>query len=288
MPLPPGFTEIQSAAVPPSSGGLPAGFSEDSQGPDYGQIVKDALNEARMGNGSKMRALLTDPVTQAKALPYLAGTGLSVLGVPGGMTAGTVGGRQVSNAALRSYGMPEEVPSTGDQIKEGVLSAAGDLTAIPAINRKVFGSQIGAAEARAGVPPPQDIPSTPMAIGQKSIGDFINEAVDSVKSSGLEGTPTYWKQIKDQVDRIYKMGKDQALTGLDKGRLAWLNQMTQAGLNKAVPGRAIPAAALARSQAIPNAIKEVSRTAPWWLKGAVATGVTAAGADTLGRALLGK
>jgi hypothetical protein len=222
---------------------------------DFGAVVMDALNEAKMGNGSKMRALMTDPITQAKVLPYLAQVAGGFSGIPGGTTAGMVGGRQLSNLALRTYGKPEEIPSTTHQVIEAGGSALADIIPVPWINKKIFGGQVGTVEKAAGVPAAQDIRSIPMTLGQKTVGEFINDAVDSVKSSGLEGTPAYWKQIKDQVDRIYKIGADQKLTNLDQGRLKWLNAMVQKGLNKAVPGRAVPAKALEISQTIPNYIE---------------------------------
>lgn len=232
-----------------------------------------AVSEALMRPGSFSRDLMTDPKTQAKAVPAMTGTAGALSGIPMGTTFGTVAGRQLSNAALRAYGMPEEIPSTSSQVLEGVLSVAGDLTAIPAINKARFGRQIGAAEKAAGVPPAQDIMTTPMALGQKTIGEFINEAVDSVKSSGLKGTPAYWKTIKDQVDRIYKLGKDQPLTVLDKGRLKWLSAMVQTGLNKSVPGRVGPAQSLARSQVVPNAIKKVYQSIPGVVKAGTGGGL---------------
>lgn len=281
MPLPPGFTEEMSPQS--AGGGLPAGFQEE--GPDWGGVVKDALNEAKMGNGSKMRALMTDSVTQAKVLPYLAGGGLGVTGVPMGGALGTGGGHLLADAALKSYGREDLIPSMGRQLTDMALAGLGDVTAIPAVNRKIFGGQVGAAERAAKFPPAQDVRSIPMNTGQKTLGDFVNDALDSVKSSGGQGTPSYWMQLKDQVDRIYKLGKDQALTRLDQGRLKFLNKAIQAGMNANAPGRAGPAANLAMSQVVPNAITKAGRSIPTWAKYAMGTGATAAGLGGLGKAL---
>lgn len=254
------------------------------------QSVPDAVRKALYSSSRNLVEDITGrgegPIRQAKALPALAGTGLGLLGIPGGATVGTTGGRVLSNAALISYGRPEEMPSTESQVAEGALAALGDLTAIPALNRKIFGGQVGAAEKAAGVSPVQDIPSTPMATGSKSLGEFVNDAVRSVKDSGGRGTPEYWLQIKDQIDRIYELGKDSGLTRLDRGKLRFLNTAVQSGLNRAVPGRAVPAAALAESQRLPNTIsrgvKNISRNTPFWLK--VAAG-TAAGTTPLWKML---
>lgn len=234
-------------------------FSED-------QSVVGSVKEALR---SSSRNLLEDitgrgegPIRQAKTLPALAGTTLSAMGVPGGMTVGTTGGRQLSNAALIAYGRPEEMPSGESQAAEAALSVLGDVTAIPAINKRIFGSQIGRIEKARGVPSAQDIPSIPMATGQKTLSEFIDDAVRSVKDSGGKGIPSYWLTLKDQVDRIYQLGKDQALTRLDQGKLKFLNGAIQSGINRAVPGRAAPAAALAESQRIPNAIGRNFRSLP--------------------------
>lgn len=283
MALPHGFTEVQGAAQ--TGGAPPAGFKDVSDSVDFGGVVKQALNEAMVGKGSKMRDLMIDPVTQAKALPYLMGTTLGVIGIPGGAALGTGGGHLLADAALKTYGRDDLIPPAGRQVLDTALAGAGDLTAVPYINRKIYGGMVGAVEKAAGVPAAQDIPSIPMTTGAKSAGDFINEAVDSVKSAGAEGSATYWKQIKDQVDRIYNLGVNQKLTGLDQGRLKWLNAMVQNGLNKAVPGREAPAAALAMSQEIPNAISRTVQSTPWWAKIAGSTAATAVGADTLLRAL---
>lgn len=284
MALPPGFQEVSASPTPVPSGASkapPAGFTESSAGPDWEGIVKMALNEAKMGDGSKMKALMTDPLTQAKVLPYLSGTALALTGVPGGATAGTGGGHLLADAALKSYGREDLIPPVGKQILDTGLAAAGDVTAIPALNRKIFGSQIGSAERAAGVPPPQDIKSLPMATGTKSVSEFIDDAINSVNGSAGKGSPTYWKQIKDQVDRIYNLNKDIPLSNLDKVKLKWLGSQVQEGLNAAVPGRAAPAAALARSQTIPNAISGAFRSMPWWAKVGATAGATSLGGEGL-------
>lgn len=270
----------------------PSQSFEDVEEPDWGGVVKDALNEARMGNGSKMRALMTDPITQAKALPYLAGTAGGFSGIPMGATAGQVGGRLISDAALKAYGHPEDIPSVGRQVAEGGIAALGDITAFPAFNKRIFGGQVGAAEKAAGVPPPEEIPSLPKPAAGQPVSGGIDSAIESVKSAGGEGTPTYWKQIKDQIDAFYNAGKDAKLSNLDRAKLQWLNGQVQKGLNASVAGRAAPAAALARSQAVPNAIEGAWDAIPsslkWGLGVGGGGGAAYAGTDLLKRALSGQ
>lgn len=228
----------------------------------FGQTVKSSVIDMFKRPAMAAKDLGTNPVTMAKALPPLMGMAGGFSPIIGGATMGTVGGRQLSNEALRLLNKPEQIPSGLSQGLEAGGSILGDVLAIPAVKKSIYGRLIGKAETAGGVPPAQDIPSIPMATGQKSAGDFINDAVDSVKGSQGRGSPVYWKQIKDQVDRIYELGADQKLTTLDKGRLKWLGQQVQKGLNASVPGREAPAMALAQSQRIPNAIGRINKMIP--------------------------
>lgn len=242
-------------------------LGDSSMGDISGQAVKEALFQP----GSNTRELATNPITQAKALPGLLGSAGAVTGIPMGASLGTGVGNLIADAALKSYGRSDQIPSTRSQVLGTGTAAIGDLTAIPAINRKIFGSQVGAAERTAGVPSATQIPSTPMTLGQKTLGEFINDAIDSVGSD----TPkdyTFWAQLKDQVDRIYKLGKNEALTTLDQGRLKALNAAAQSGINYLVPGRAAPATALAMSQTVPNAISKGVGEIPWWGKAIIGEG----------------
>lgn len=257
-------------------------YEVETQDPQtFSQQVKDAAQDAFKIPAEDAMDLATNPVTQAKALPPLAGIAGAISPIPGGATLGTVGGRQISNEALRLLGHPEAIPSAGSQVIEGALAGAGDIAAIPAIKKSVFGNQIAAAEEASGVPQPQDIPSLPKPKAGEAVSGGIDSAIDSVRSANGQGTPTYWKQIKDQVDAFYNSGKDMKLSNLDRAKLAWLNGQVQSGLNASVPGRAAPAAALASSQTIPNAISNTVSSIPWWGKAAI-TGV---GGDALLRAL---
>lgn len=241
----------------------------------FQQATGNAVRDMFQKPASYLKDLGTNPESMANAIPPLAGIAGGMSPIPGGATMATGAGQGVRDLALKGLGKP--IPSGLQHAGEIGGAMLGDIAAIPALKKSYFGGRVGAIEKAAGVPAAQDIPSIPMATGQKSAGDFINDAIQSVKSSGGEGQPAYWKQIKDQVDRIYNMGVDQKLTSLDKGRLRWLNQQVQQGLNASVPGRAGPAGALAQSQTIPNAIGRGYRALPQPLKAGAAYG-TGAGA----------
>lgn len=266
------------------------GSSSNDPKTDWKGVIGGAVKSSFQKPAAFAKDLGTNPVSMANAMPPVLGTAGGLSPIPGGATMGTAAGQGIRDLALKTMGKP--IPGMMQHGMELGGAALGDVMAIPAMKKSYYGGQIGRAEGFAGVPPPQDIQSIPMATGQKSAGDFINDAVTSVKGSGGKGQPTYWKQIKDQVDRIYEMGADQKLTKLDKGRLRWLNQQVQEGLNNAVPGRAGPAASLARSQTIPNWIgRNVNKLPPRFRAGAQwGTGVLAPGIaiEEIVRRLIGK
>ena len=248
-----------------------------------GDVVKSAASEALMQPGSNTRALATNPITQAKALPGLLGTVGAVTGLPFGASLGTGAGNLIQDAALTAYGRPDQIPSTKSQVMGTGLAALGDVAAIPAINKKILGGQIGSIEDASGVPPPQDIPSLPKPAAGQPVSGGIDNTIAAVKRANEQGagSPVFWKQIKDQIDSFYNLGKDTKLTTMDQNKLAWLNGAVQNGLNASIPGRAAPAATLAMSQTVPNAISNVTGSVSPWVKGAA----TLVGGDALSRAL---
>lgn len=227
---------------------------------DWSEVIGRAVKDSFQRPAAYAKDLGTNPVSMANAMPTALGMAGGMSPIPGGATMGTAAGQGLRDLGLGL--MKKPIPGLMQHGLELGGAALGDLAAIPAMKKSYYGGQIGKVEKAAGVPPPQDIQSLPMSTGQKSAGDFINDAINSVKGSEGRGTAGYWKSIKDQVDRIYNMGADQKLTGLDKGRLRWLNQQVQEGLNRAVPGRAGPAGALAQSQTIPNFLGKATRDIP--------------------------
>lgn len=243
-------------------------------GTDWKGTVGNAIKSSFQKPAAFAKDLGTNPESMANVMPGLLGTAGAVAMPWGGATVGTGAGQGIRDAALTALGKP--VPGMMQHGLELGGAALGDLTAVPAMKKSYFGGRIGAMEKAAGVPPAQDIPSIAMPTGTKSTSEFIDSAVQSVKGSEGRGSAAYWKQIKDQVDRLYKLGKDQPLTTLDQGKLRWLNSKVQEGLNAAVPGRALPAAALAQSQTLPRAIGNVYRAVPAPMKAGAAYGTGAA------------
>lgn len=242
---------------------------------NYPEVIGSAIKNAFVKPAAFAKDLGTNPESMANAMPSVLGAGGAVAMPWGGSTVGTAAGQGVRDVALTAMGKP--VPSGLQHAGELGGAALGDVMAVPFLKKAHYGGEIGRVEKLAGVPGPQEIQSLPMATGAKSAGEFINDAVTSVKASGGRGTPSYWLQIKDQVDRLYKLGKTEALTGLDKGRLKWLSGKVQEGLNAAVEGRGGPAKALAESQTIPRAIGKVYKQIPPEMKKGAAYG-TGAGA----------
>lgn len=257
-------------------------FEITTDEPDsFGDTLKHVANDVFTKPAAFAKDLATNPVTMANAMPPLLGTAGAMMPVPGGATMGTVAGQGIRDLALK--GLKKPVPSLLQHGLELGGAALGDVTAFPAINRARIGNEIGNVESMAGVPPPQQIPSLPKPMaGQPVSGGLDNtiQAVERAKSQGA-GSPTFWKQIKDQVDSFYGLGKDVKLTDLDRGKLKYLSAQVQKGLNAAVPGRGPLAADLARSQIVPNTIGNVTRSIPWWGKAAA----TAVGGDALLRVL---
>lgn len=226
-------------------------------------VAKSAVNEAFMRPGTSTRDLMTNPITQAKALPALAGAAGGMAPVPFGATMGTVAGRQISNLAMKAYGKPELIPPASSQVLEAGAAMAGDVMALPYIKKSYYGKQIANAEQAAGVPPPQDISSLPRPTGTQTVSSAIDDAVNSIKTANPEKTsPVFWKQLKDQIDFFYQRGRDEVLSNGDRAKLAWLSSKIQEGLNTSIPGRAEPARMMSKSMAIPNAISGAYKALP--------------------------
>lgn len=194
--------------------------------------------------------LATNPVTMARALPPLLGAAGAVSPIPGGATLGTVGGRQISNAALRLLKRPELIPSGLSQVLEGGLSAAGDIGAIPAIKGAIFGKQIGAAETAAGLG----------AITKEAPPSGARTAVKYVQGlKGKEFSPQAARQAKAAMDWIFKKGWLQG-TAYEPEAVE-VSQAIQRGLNQ-VPGRQVPAQAMAKAMTIPRNINQIYQKIP--------------------------
>lgn len=255
----------------------PPGFKEMA-----GPIIKQAVSEATMQPGTFSRGLMSDPIIQAKALPPLAGTAGGLSGIPGGSTAGTVIGRQISNAALRSYGRKDQIPSGADQLGEAALSAGGDISAFPAINKGVFGRAVGDAEKLSGI---ADIEKTaPPGSARTAV-----KLIQFIKQKMLDGALSMEaaKSLKPAVKMISTKGWLQGteyapdLVEASRGIQEILNQD---------PVRKAASDTLALSQTVPNYISRTIQSIP--VPGSVKAGfgaTTGGGlAWALGKRIFGK
>lgn len=103
-------------AYGPSSMSMP---SQPSQG------ILGAVGEALKAQPGIMKDALTNPITQAKALPILAGVVSPMVGIPS--SVGVAGGNALADAALASYGRSDQIPSVTSQIAQTVGAGAADL-----------------------------------------------------------------------------------------------------------------------------------------------------------------
>lgn len=282
MSLPPGFTEEAPQSAP--AGGLPAGFTEDHV-ETIGEAVKNAVRDMFKKPAEAAADLAVNPRTMAKVLPAAAGIAGAISPIPGGATLGTVGGRQISNAALKGLGHPEDIPSPMNQVLEGGLAAAGDVVAIPAIKAKVFGSQIGNAEKAAGIvtSAADKYPTS------GSVGEFLN-TLESQIDNGTLTDPNVIKKAKDTIDFIHKnpniVGKSNGIT-VQAGRVG--NKISSLINDPSiVPGREAASSAYAMSQKLPNGLKNVWHLIPPVARTAILAGLGFGGANAAINASLRK
>lgn len=241
------------------------------------QTVRSAVGEATMQPGTLTRDIMTDPVTQAKALPPLASAAALSFGIP--VTPAVVGARQVSNAALRSYGRPEEVPSNLSQIIEGGTSALGDVTAIPAFQKARFGKAIGAAEQASGIANvPKEAPPGSARTAVKLVQLVKQKLTDGTLS--MEVARSLKPAIKTIFDKGWLRGTEYLPDAVEA------QQGIQSILNQD-PVRKEAATALARSQTVPHLIDRGIKAIPRSVKYGMGFGTGATGAGGLAY-LLGK
>ena len=266
---------------PPSEQELNGIFENLNPKPDWKGVVKSAVTEAALPfrQGTMTRDAATNPVTQAKMLPPLAGAVGAMSPIPGGATLGTVGGRQLSNLALKSYGQSDQIPSGLSQGLEAGASVLGDVAAIPALKKASFGKQIGAAESAAGLGSvPKEAPPGSMRTAVKWI--------QAMKDKPL--TVQEAKQFKPAIDTVLQKGW---LRGTQyEPDAVQFSQKIQATLNQ-IPGRGEASAGMAKAMTIPRMMNKGYQMIPKSVRRGLGygTGVGAAGGASyeLIRKLLG-
>lgn len=156
------------------------------------QSVMGAVGAALQAQPGMMADAMTNPVTQAHALPVLAGAAGSVLG-PGGATAGNVGGNLLSDAALASYGRSDQIPSVAGQVSQGVLAGASDV--IPAIIK------VPDSLKSAGINPTT---LDHMAPGGQPPGDWALAVEKQLKNNGVLANTANetWKLMNAEKDKV--------------------------------------------------------------------------------------
>jgi hypothetical protein len=217
---------------------------------DWKQVVGTAAKEAFTRPMAAAKDLGTNPTTMAQALPPLMGMAGGFSPIPGGATMGTVGGRQISNAALRALGKPELIPSGMQQVGEAGLSAIGDIAAIPAMKKAYYGGQIGKAEVAAGV---QNIEKEAPPSGMRTAVKFIQALKNKMNTENL--TPLEARRIKPAIDTIFRKGW---LEGTEYSSDAADVSKRISTLVNQIPGRAAPSAAMARAMTVPNAVGKLT------------------------------
>lgn len=247
--------------------------------PDWKGVVGQATKEAFMMPGTMTRKMASDPTAQAKMLPPLAGAVGAMSPIPGGATLGTVGGRQLSNLALKSYGQSDQIPSGLSQGLEAGAAVLGDVAAIPALKKASFGKQIGVAETAAGLGSvPKEAPPGSMRTAVKWI--------QAMKDKPL--TVQEAKQFKPAIDTVLKKGW---LRGTQyEPDAVQFSQKIQSTLNQ-IPGRAEASAGMAKAMTIPRMMNKGYQMIPKSVRHGLGygTGVGAAGGASyeLIRKLLG-
>lgn len=239
---------------------------------DYKQIIGQSMKDVFQRPAAFAKDLGTNPVTMAQAIPPLAGIAGAISPVPGAATLATVGGRQMSNAALNALGRQDLVPSGMSQAIEGATVGLGDVSAIPAMKSAYFGKQIANAERAAG-----------------ELGGLVKEA----PPSGMRTAVKYVQSLKNKpfmTPAEARAAKPALQTIWDKG---WLNgteyssdlQKVQAkvtNLINQIPGRAEPAAAMGVANTIPRLIKQGYNAIPSSAKRGMGFGAGATGTAGVG------
>lgn len=251
-------------------------FQEEQKPPEsFSDIIKKAAKRSLLDPVVKTKDLATNPVTMAKALPYVASTTGAVALPWGGSTAGYAVGRGISDIALKVMGKEDQIPSALQQSAELGGSILSDVIPIPLAKKSIFGKQIGNAEKSAGVVTraPDKLPTS------VTVGETLNN-LEAQLNSGAISDPQTARDAYAVANYITGnpnlLGKSKEITV----QATRVRQLAQQTLNKLIPSRLEPAMEMAKSQTIPRAIGKlpgVGLWGPWAARGAgVAAGGTAA------------
>lgn len=257
-------------------------LSMASDGPsstvDYGKVVKDIFQKP----ASYIKDLATNPVTMAEALPMATGAIGAASPYPMGATAMTYLGQKAQEPVLNLLGRPDRIPSDAQNKLELALTSVGDIGPLASIKKSIGSQAIGQAERVLGkvskTPPPGNIRTSVVLTNR--INDMITNG---------ELTPGAAKSLKPAIDTIFDK---EWLRGTQyEPDLVKAKQGIQKVLNT-LPGRSEAASYFSGSQAIPNAVRNVSRILPKQYRQAAARygigGLAAALGYKAGSELLGE
>lgn len=244
---------------------------QSQQQPSFGQTLGKVAKDVFREPVSYAKDLATNPVSMAKALPAVLGTAGAVSPVPGGATLGTVGGRQMSNAALRLLGKHEEIPSGGSQMLEAGLSLLGDVALIPGVKGAIFGKQIGRAEKAKGVitRAPDKLPTA----------GTVGETLNTLEAQLTNGTISDPQTARDAYAITKYINSNPLLVGKSDEILvqaARVGKLAQKTLNRLIPDRLGPAEAMKKAKAIPNLLGRGWKAIPPWAQRGLIGGGSAA------------
>jgi hypothetical protein len=241
-----------------------------------GKSVKDIFQKP----AAFAKDLGTNPQSMANAIPPLMSMAGGASPIPGGATMGMGAGQGIRDLALKTMNKP--VPGMMQHGMELGGAALGDITAIPAMKRSHFGSQIGKAEKGAGV-----ITRAPTkAVTPGSVGQTLND-LEAQIDAGTINTPQAAKDAKAVVSQIYKNPKIYEQTGEISVQSARVSKKVQDLLNKMILGREAPAKAMGQAMTIPNKIKGVWKDTPWAIKRGAQGAAGVLGVEELVRMLRG-
>lgn len=221
----------------------------DDGGTDWKNVVGSAVKSSFQKPASYLKDLGTKPESMAGAMPGLLGTAGAISPIPGGATMGTGVGQGLRDLSLKALKKP--IPGMMQHGLELGGAALGDIAAIPAMKAKYYGGQIGEAESK--FPGMADVIKEAPPSGPRPAVKFAQQL------KGQDLTPLEAKRFQPAMKAVYEKGipfqKPYKMYSPD---FAQANQAITSGLNK-IPGRQVPAEAMAKSMTIPNAIRNAKQ-----------------------------
>lgn len=219
---------------------------------DWRQVIGSSAKGAFTRPAAFAKDLGTNPVTMANAMPAALGTLGGASPVPGGGTMGTAAGQGIRDLALVALKKP--VPSGMQHAGELGLSVLGDAVAIPKMKSAYFGSKIGEAE--------KAFPGMADVVKEAPPSQARTAVKLAQQLKGQDLSPLEAKRFQPAMSSVYEKGIPfQKAFKQYSSDFQGASSAVSKGLNK-IPGRAEPAAAMAKAMTVPNALRD-ARQAIW-------------------------